>query len=67
MTDYIPDPTDLFCQHDAAQQKKLNKLPVCIECDEPIQDEVCFEINDEVICPDCLVKNHRKWTEDYIE
>ncbi len=66
MSEYIPDPVDLFHQHDAEQQKKLDKLPVCVECDEPIQTDELYEINDELICPDCLVKYHRKWTEDYI-
>jgi formylmethanofuran dehydrogenase subunit E len=63
---YSDDPISDFHRHDAAQQKKLNKLPVCHDCDEPIQTDECFEFNDELFCPDCLVKYHRKWTDDYI-
>ena len=48
-------------------QKELDKLPICYECGEPIQDEECYEINDELICPECLLKNHRKFTDDYTD
>lgn len=55
-----------FERHDAEQQRELDRLPRCAECDEPIQTEHCFEINDELICPECLMTNHRKWVEDYV-
>lgn len=61
------DPVRDFLAHDAEQQAKLDKLPRCSECDNPIQTEECYEINDELICPECLQDNHRKWVEDYIE
>ena len=51
----------------AEQEKALDKLPVCYECGEHIQTEKCYEINGEVICPDCLEWNHEKNVEDYIE
>ena len=63
---YCPDNFDAFDRYDAEQEKALSKLPECSECGEPIQDEECFEFNGELICPDCLKYNHRKWTEDYI-
>lgn len=64
---YTDNPVADFYRWDSAQQAKLDKLPKCAECGEPIQDEECFEINGELICPECLKSNHRKWTEDYIE
>ena len=64
---YIPDNYDLFKRHDAEQQSQLDKLPVCSECGEPIQDDFCFEINGELICESCLENNHKKWVEDFIE
>jgi formylmethanofuran dehydrogenase subunit E len=67
MSEYIPDPVDMFHQYDAEQQRKLNMLPVCVECEEPIQDDEYYEINDEPVCWCCLKKNHRKWTDDYID
>jgi formylmethanofuran dehydrogenase subunit E len=67
MSEYIPDPTDLFLQHDAEQQRKLDRLPVCVECDEPIQDDEYYEINGDPVCIHCLEQNHKMWTEDYID
>lgn len=60
------DPHADFARWEAEQQKKLNKLPTCCECGEPIQDEECYEINGELICPKCLKENHLKFTDDYI-
>ena len=53
--------------YDRAQAQALAKLPRCSECDEPIQDDYCYEINGELICEECLKDNHRKSTEDYTE
>ena len=63
---YCPDNYDAFRKHDAEQERALAKLPECSECGHPIQDEVCFEFNDELICPECLKDNHKKSTEDFI-
>lgn len=63
----IPDYNDYCDQHDREQQAALERLPICSECDEPIQDEVCFEINGEYVCPECLDNNHKHWVEDFME
>lgn len=62
---YIPDNYDAFCQHEAEQQAKLDKLPKCCECGERIQTEDYYEFNDELYCLDC-VEEHRRWIEDFI-
>lgn len=64
---YVPDNYDQWKQHEAQQQRQLDRLPVCSHCEEPIQSEHLFLINDEFICLECLVENYRKNTEDYIE
>lgn len=64
---YTDDPVLDAERYAAHQEAELDKLPKCYECGEPIQDEKCFEINDELICPRCMIKNHEKWTEDYCE
>ena len=64
---YIPDNLDAFDAYDAEQQRQLEKLPVCEQCGQTIQDDYYFVINDEVICTECLVRDFRKNTEDYIE
>ena len=63
----IPDNYDKFIQHEQEREEQLNKLPRCSECDEKIQDDYCFEINDELICEGCMNQNHRKWVEDYVD
>ena len=47
----------------AKQEKQLSKLPKCADCGERVQDDFYFEINDEVICPDCLDSHYRKWVQ----
>jgi len=63
---YCPDYNDLLDMHEAKQEKLLEGLPICHECGEPIQDEHCYEFNDELYCPDCVESNHRKWVEDIV-
>jgi soluble lytic murein transglycosylase-like protein len=60
------DPDIDFLRHDAEQQKELEKCPKCSMCDEYIQDDFLYEINDEVICEECLNDNFRKSVEDYV-
>jgi formylmethanofuran dehydrogenase subunit E len=61
------DPIADYDRYCAEQQRELDKLPKCCECHEPIQSSACYEFNGELICPQCLVDNHRKRTDDYIE
>lgn len=63
---YVPDALDLFTRHDAEQEAALAKLPVCDICGEHIQEEHCFQINDEIICEHCMVEYFRKDTADLI-
>ena len=49
-----------------ALEQRLEKRPVCHECNEHIRDEECYVFDDTIICPDCLKDNHRKWAEDYM-
>lgn len=62
----IPDNYDLWEYHDAEQAKQGKKIPECSECGTKVQDDYFYEINDEVICSDCLDSHHRKWVEDYV-
>ncbi len=64
---FTDDPLADFHRHDDEQQEQLERLPVCSECDCHIQTEYCYEINNELICPDCMEENHRKLVEDYCE
>ena len=57
---YTEDPAKDFENYDRSQAKKLSELPVCVDCGEPIQDDICYEFNGEYICPDCLETYHQK-------
>ena len=61
----IPDNYDCFVMHEAEQQAKLDKLPKCIDCGEPIQSETCHEFGSGHICNRCL-KDREVHTEDLI-
>ena len=63
---YTDNPLADYDYYDAKEIERLSKLPTCAECGEPIQDEECYEINGEFICPECLKDNHRHWTEDVL-
>lgn len=51
----------------ADKEKELEKFPKCLYCKHHIQDDYLYEINDEVICEECLNQNFRKRTDDYVE
>ena len=56
---YTDDPVADYDALDAEQQRILDKLPRCSECDEPIVDEYAYYINGEWICEDCM-EQYRK-------
>lgn len=61
---YTDDPIRDFEYYDAKREESLNNLPVCYECEEPIQDDACYEFDGEYVCENCLEQNHRRWTEN---
>ena len=60
------DNYDLFLRHEAQKEVDREKLPVCIECRQPIQDDRCYMFSEVFICDDCMEINHRVKTEEYI-
>lgn len=64
---YTDDPVKDHDRYQDEQDKQLQKLPKCSMCCEHIQDDYLYEINDELICEECLNDNFRKNVEDYIE
>ena len=51
---YSDDPLLDFERWDRDQVKLLEELPVCADCEEPIQDESAYYINGDWICKDCM-------------
>ena len=64
---YTDDPVADFNRWDAEQQDELEKLPICVDCGEPIQDEDVFDINGDLFCKECMMDNFKKKTERYIK
>ena len=60
------DPHKDFERLDADREAELNKLPKCTYCDQAIQEEFAYYINDEWICEECLNDNFRKAVEDHV-
>lgn len=53
--------------HDQEEQRWRDRLPRCAYCGEPIVEDKCYLINDELVCKECLEREHEKNTEDYME
>ena len=51
---------------EAQIKRAKQQMPVCTDCNGPIQDKYFYLINDEVICIDCLERDYRKAVEDFI-
>ena len=64
---YSDDPERDLDRWLADQDRELEKLPICANCGNPIQDDYFYLINDKPICSNCLESNYRKDTEDYVE
>lgn len=61
----IPDNYDRWEAHDDEKEMELQKLPVCCYCEERIQQDTFFLINDEIICEDCMDSYFRKAVDDF--
>ena len=57
---YTDDPIRDFDQHDAEQNRWLEKMPVCADCKEHIQDETAFYYKGEWVCKDCMSSYERE-------
>ena len=53
---YTDDPPADFDAYDKECQEWLDSLPKCAHCKEPIQDNTYFEIEEVIICSDCLTE-----------
>lgn len=51
---YIPDNHDLWEAHQAKEDERIARLPVCDWCGEPIQDEQFYHLDGEYICKACM-------------
>jgi hypothetical protein len=66
MFGFTDDPVADFNRHDKEQQAAASRLPICVHCKKPIDEDEYYDIEGDCKCFKCLIKHHRKWTEDYI-
>ena len=57
---YSSNPVADFERYDAEQEAELDKLPVCVCCEQPIQEEYGFCIDGDWYCEECLNAEFRK-------
>ena len=55
----VPDVYEMWEAHDDEQCRMLERLPVCADCEEPIQTETAYYIHGEWICESCI-ESYRK-------
>ena len=60
---YTDDPIADFLRHDREQERKLNRLPKCDICGEPIVGEHYYLIHKDRVCQECLDENYRMDTD----
>jgi hypothetical protein len=65
---FSDDPARDFLQQDMEKERRLARLPICEEkkCGKRIDDEHYYEIDNEILCEECMINRYRKWTEDFI-
>ena len=49
----------------ACGSDNLAKLPRCMDCGHPIQDDYYYELDEGCVCPECLGLYYRKDIDDY--
>lgn len=64
---YTDDPARDFARWDMEQARAEARLPVCDCCGEIIHDDDYYEIDNEILCEECMKDKYMKSTEDYIE
>lgn len=62
----VPDNYDIWEEHDRALEQKLNYLPVCTCCGNPISDYYIWAIGDELLCDGCAKNKYRRYVESFM-
>lgn len=62
---FTDNPIADFNRWDAEQAREeaehRETLPICVYCQQPIEDDWCYELDGECYCEKCMKENHRKW------
>ena len=62
---YSNDPAADYERYVSAQEKELEKYPICDYCGERITDDYFYEIDEQVYCKECLTVCKRT-VEEYV-
>ena len=57
--DMTGDPIKDYYDDDFKKAEWLESRPICSECDEPIQDDIAYEIDNKLYCEHCLDQYHK--------
>lgn len=61
------DPEDDFDRLDALQAAYHERLPKCEKCKNTIEEEDYYEIDDEILCEECMKEKYGKSCHEYAE
>ena len=55
----LPDNYDFFKMHEDEMDEKLEDRPVCVCCEEHVQNGHCYNVFGAIYCPDCMEAEFR--------
>ena len=61
------DPVADAARRDEAETEWLRTLPKCCSCGEPITGDELYDIAGDLFCQDCLDREFKKYTDQYIK
>lgn len=62
----MPDNYSEWEAHERERERRLANCLVCAYCEQAIQDDKAFHINDKFYHVGCAEHEFEVWTEDYI-
>ena len=60
------DPDRDFDRYDRQMSQLEAKLPQCEKCCRPIHDDIYYEIDNEILCEDCMQDMYAGSTHDWL-
>jgi formylmethanofuran dehydrogenase subunit E len=61
---YIKDNYDFFEKHEAEIARQTMHRPTCSCCKRPIMDDYAYEIDDGLVCAECLDDEYKVYIDE---